>query len=88
MDDDGHVKKLLTVVLPAYKERQNIEYVIAQLTLADDGHQIDRVIYVDDDSPDGSAEFIKQLPVGGIAVDCIHRIGRQGLRMVSIKQLI
>ena len=44
MADDEHVKKLLTIVLPAYKEHQNIEYVIGQLTQADAGHQIARVI--------------------------------------------
>ena len=85
MADDGHVKKLLTVVLPAYKERQNIEYVIGQLTQADAGHQIARVIYVDDDSPDDSAEFIKQLPAGNISIDCIHRIGRQGLSSAVVE---
>lgn len=85
MTDDEHVKKLLTVVLPAYKERQNIEYVIGQLTLADARHQIARVIYVDDDSPDDSAEFIKQLPAGSIPVDCIHRIGRQGLSSAVVE---
>lgn len=85
MADDEHVKKLLTVVLPAYKERQNIEYVIGQLTQADAGHQIARVIYVDDDSPDDSAEFIKQLPAGNILIDCIHRIGRQGLSSAVVE---
>jgi len=85
MADDEHVKKLLTVVLPAYKERQNIEYVIGQLTLADASHQIARVIYVDDDSPDDSAEYIKRLPTGSIPVDCIHRIGRQGLSSAVVE---
>lgn len=85
MADDEQVKKLLTVVLPAYKERQNIEYVIGQLTLADARHQIARVVYVDDDSPDDSAEFIKQLPVGSIPIDCIHRIGRQGLSSAVVE---
>lgn len=85
MADDEYVKKLLTVVLPAYKECQNIEYVIGQLIQADVGHQIARVIYVDDDSPDDSAEFIKQLPAGNIRIDCIHRIGRQGLSSAVVE---
>lgn len=85
MADHEQEKKLLTVVLPAYKERKNIEYVIGQLTRADTCHLIARVIYVDDDSPDDSAEFIKHLFTDNFSVDCIHRIGRQGLSSAVVE---
>ena len=85
MADHEQEKKLLTVVLPAYKECQNIEYLIGQLTRADTSRLIARVIYVDDDSPDDSAEFIKHLPLGYFPIDCIHRIGRQGLSSAVVE---
>ena len=68
----------LTVVLPAYNERENIQVLVQELFEADSNHWIKRIIYVDDDSPDGSSEFIKT-GVFPIQVLCLHRIGRQGL---------
>ncbi|MDP3899086.1 MAG: glycosyltransferase [Mesorhizobium sp.] len=70
----------LTVVLPCYNERASIAHVIDGLRGHDVDGRIKRIIVVDDDSPDGTAEFIKQHIAGGDGrVICLRRVGRQGL---------
>ena len=76
---------ILTVVLPAYNERNNIDFLLQNLAKADVHQQIKRVIYVDDDSPDGSSEYIKSLANPPFEVLCIHRIGRQGLSSAVVE---
>jgi dolichol-phosphate mannosyltransferase len=79
------MKKILTVVLPAYNELNNIDFLLQNLAKADLQQQIKRVIYVDDDSPDGSGEYIKSLSITPFDVLCIHRIGRQGLSSAVVE---
>lgn len=79
------MKKILTVVLPAYNELNNIDFLLQNLAKADAHEQIKRVIYVDDDSPDGSSEYIKSLSYSHYEVLCIHRIGRQGLSSAVVE---
>ena len=79
------MKPILTVVLPAYNELNNIDFLLQSLAQADTDHQIKRVIYVDDDSPDGSSEYIKSLNNPPFEVLCIHRIGRQGLSSAVVE---
>ena len=79
------MKHILTVVLPAYNERNNIDFLLQNLAKADMHQQIKRVIYVDDDSPDGSSEYIKSLANAHFEVLCIHRIGRQGLSSAVVE---
>lgn len=70
----------LTVVLPCYNERLSIAHVIDDLRAHDQGRRIRRIIVVDDDSPDGTAEFIKQeIAARDDRVICLRRVGRQGL---------
>ena len=80
-------QKVLTVVLPAYNERENVDVLVAALHQADIHGQIKRIIYVDDDSPDLTSEHIKssQYPID---VLCIHRIGRQGLSSAVVEGIL
>ena len=70
----------LTVVLPCYNERLSIAHVIGDLLARDTRGHIKRIIVVDDDSPDGTAEFIKrEIASADARVVCLRRVGRQGL---------
>jgi dolichol-phosphate mannosyltransferase len=73
----------LTVVVPTYNERENIDPLVTELAAADHRGQIKRVICVDDNSPDGTAEHIKsrRFPLD---VVCLHRCGRLGLSSAVI----
>ena len=68
----------LTVVVPTFNEAGNIEKLIAALHAALDGVAW-QVIYVDDDSPDGTAAAVKQIAAVDPRVQCIRRVGRRGL---------
>src|SRR5271168_1026515 len=68
----------LTVVVPTFNEAGNVEKLIAALRVALDGIAW-QVIYVDDDSPDGTAAAVKAIAVVDPRVQCIRRVGRRGL---------
>ncbi|HWF78622.1 MAG TPA: glycosyltransferase family 2 protein [Caulobacteraceae bacterium] len=68
----------LSVVAPTFNERANVEKLVAKLgaTLAGVAWE---VIFVDDDSPDGTAQLVKELAAGDARVRGIRRVGRRGL---------
>ena len=74
----------LTLVIPTFNERENISPLISKLTDALDG--IDwEVVYVDDDSQDGTAQRVRDVAQENGRVRCIHRIGRRGLSSAVIE---
>jgi dolichol-phosphate mannosyltransferase len=64
------------VIIPTYRERENIEQIIrAIFTLS---IPFD-VLVIDDNSPDGTAEIVKDLQKTRPALHLIQRPGKQGL---------
>jgi dolichol-phosphate mannosyltransferase len=77
----------LSVVVPAFNERRNVALLIARLEEA--LRDIDwEVIYVDDDSPDGTADEVRALSATNRRVRCVHRIGRRGLSSAVIEGIL
>jgi len=68
----------LTVVAPTFNERGNVERLVEKLDAALAGVAWE-VIFVDDNSPDGTAELVKQIAGGDTRVHCLRRVGRRGL---------
>jgi dolichol-phosphate mannosyltransferase len=68
----------LTVVVPTFNERGNIAPLLERLRRALDGIAW-QAIFVDDNSPDGTAEVVKALAANDRAITCIRRVGRRGL---------
>jgi dolichol-phosphate mannosyltransferase len=68
----------LTVVVPCYNERPNVAPLVAKLDAALAGLAWE-VIFVDDNSPDGTAAEARRLARLDPRVRCIRRIGRRGL---------
>jgi dolichol-phosphate mannosyltransferase len=68
----------LTVIVPTFNEAANVAPLIAGLraALQDVAWQ---VIFVDDDSPDGTAQTVKAIAAVDPQVQCIRRVGRRGL---------
>jgi dolichol-phosphate mannosyltransferase len=74
----------LTVVVPCFNERANIAPMVASLDVALAG--IDwEVVFVDDDSPDGTSQAARDLARGNPRIRCIRRIGRRGLSSAVIE---
>lgn len=68
----------LGVVIPTFKEAPNVRPLLAKLEAALDG-VVWQAIFVDDDSPDGTAATVKAIAATDPRVICLHRIGRRGL---------
>jgi Glycosyltransferases involved in cell wall biogenesis len=64
------------VIIPTYKERENIEAIvksISSLTIAFD------ILIIDDNSPDGTADIVKDLQKSFHNLYLVERPGKQGL---------
>ena len=68
----------LTVVAPTFNERANITTLVSRLRESLDGIAW-QVIFVDDNSPDGTAEVVKAIAAHDARVQCLRRVGRRGL---------
>ena len=77
----------LAIILPTFNERENISLVIARLTEALNGLSWE-AIFVDDDSPDGTAEVISSYARWDSRIRLIHRVGRRGLSSASIEGMM
>ncbi|AXS39419.1 glycosyltransferase family 2 protein [Breoghania sp. L-A4] len=77
----------LTVVLPTFNERDNIAPVVAKLDAALGGHAWE-AIFVDDNSPDGTASEVKRIALTDPRIRCIHRFGRRGLSGACVEGML
>ena len=68
----------LSVVLPTFKERDNVAELVRRLDIALAGIGWE-AIFVDDNSPDGTAETAKAIAARDPRVRCLKRVGRRGL---------
>jgi dolichol-phosphate mannosyltransferase len=74
----------LSVVVPCYNEAANVAPLVAKLADALAGIPWE-VIFVDDDSPDGTAGVVRALGRTDARVRCLRRIGRRGLASAVIE---
>jgi dolichol-phosphate mannosyltransferase len=66
-----------TICLPTYNERENLASVIEALTaFLRDG---DRVLVIDDNSPDGTGAIADELAAKHAFIDVLHRKRKEGL---------
>jgi len=77
----------LTVVIPTFNERDNIRPLVALLETALGG-LVWEVVFVDDDSPDGTAREVRALGREKVNVRVIQRIGRRGLAGACIEGIL
>ncbi len=74
----------LTVVVPCYNERPNVAPLVAKLDAALAGIAWE-VVFVDDNSPDGTAAEVRRLARLDPRVRCLRRIGRRGLSSAVVE---
>lgn len=81
IDDEGTVlppeSPEITVVLPTYNEVGNVAPMVDRLREALDGIRWE-VVFVDDNSPDGTAGMAREIGLRDGRVRCIRRLGRRG----------
>ena len=78
---------LLTLVVPTFNERDNLPELVRRvgLCLADVAWEI---VFVDDDSPDGTARVAKELAARDPRIRCIRRLRRRGLAGACIEGML
>ena len=74
----------LAVVIPTFNEKANVATLIAKLDQALAGRNWE-AIFVDDDSPDGTADAAREIARLDKRVRVIQRIGRRGLSSACIE---
>lgn len=77
----------LCVVVPTFNERDNVPKLLAKLQAALQGVAWE-VVFVDDNSPDGTWDVVRQLAQTDTRVRCIRRIGRRGLSGACIEGIL
>jgi dolichol-phosphate mannosyltransferase len=88
LDQQSQTKAVeLTVVVPTFNERDNVAPLIELLEKALAGIEWE-VVYVDDDSTDGTAAKVRELAQGNRRVRCLQRIGRRGLSTAVIEGML
>jgi dolichol-phosphate mannosyltransferase len=77
----------LTVIVPTFNERNNVLLVLERLqkTLKNIAWE---VIFVDDDSPDGTAEVVREIARYDRRVRIIKRIDRRGLSSATVEGVL
>ena len=77
----------LSVVVPTFNERDNVAKLYRKLEAALAGLAWE-VIFVDDNSPDGTWEVVRDLARHDSRVRCVRRIGRRGLSGACIEGIL
>lgn len=77
----------LAIVVPAYREKDNVGPLLDCLEKALQGIAYE-VIFVDDDSPDGSSEEMRRFAHQTPRVRVLQRIGRRGLSSACLEGMM
>ncbi|HEU4626567.1 MAG TPA: glycosyltransferase family 2 protein [Steroidobacteraceae bacterium] len=77
----------LSVIVPTFNERENIVPLLREMSRALRGVEWE-AIFVDDDSPDGTANLAREIGCRRGRVRCLQRIGRRGLASACIEGML
>lgn len=77
----------LAIVIPTYNERGNVALLVERLDNVLDG-VAGEAIFVDDDSPDRTADEVREVSVSDARVRIVQRIGRRGLASACVEGML
>jgi dolichol-phosphate mannosyltransferase len=77
----------LSIIVPTFNEKENIKGVIAAVSeaLPDISWEI---VFVDDNSPDGTASVVREIAQVDPRVRCLHRFDRRGLASACVEGIM
>ena len=76
-----------SVIVPTFNERDNVAQVVEKLAACLAGTDWE-VIFVDDDSTDGTAPLVREIARKNPRVRCLQRIGRRGLSSACVEGML
>src|ERR1039457_1573093 len=77
----------LSIIVPTFNERENVLALLERLQTVLNG-TVFEVVFVDDASPDGTAELVRTIPRTAPRVRVIQRIGRRGLASAGLEGML
>ena len=77
----------LSIIVPTLNERDNVTSVIAAVSEALPDIRWE-IIFVDDNSADGTASFVREIARTDPRVRCLHRFGRRGLASACVEGIM
>jgi dolichol-phosphate mannosyltransferase len=77
----------LSVIVPTFNEREAIPELLARLDASLRGLRWE-VIFVDDDSPDGTCDLLRECALRDYRIRCIRRIDRRGLSSACVEGML
>jgi dolichol-phosphate mannosyltransferase len=84
----GHASIVdLAIVVPTFNEAGNVRELVARVDAALPGVSWE-MIFVDDDSPDGTAAVVRNVARRDARVRCIQRLGRRGLTSACLEGML
>jgi dolichol-phosphate mannosyltransferase len=77
----------LAVIVPTFNEARNVRALVDKLraVLGDIGWEI---VFVDDNSPDGTSDVVRELGRADRAVRVVQRVGRRGLSSAVVEGML
>lgn len=77
----------VAIIIPTFNERDNVGELVDRLRSALAGTNWE-AIFVDDNSPDGTAARIAEIGAGDPRIRLIHRVGRRGLSSAVVEGML
>ena len=77
----------LSIIVPTFNESDNVVELVSRLKQCLAGYSWE-VIFVDDDSPDGTADRVRALGRADCRIRCLQRIGRRGLSSACVEGML
>jgi dolichol-phosphate mannosyltransferase len=77
----------LSIILPTFNERGNVKKLLENIERAM-GTTLYEVIFVDDDSRDGTADLVRSIAQRDPKVRIVHRVNRRGLSSACIEGMM
>lgn len=84
---DTWVAPQLAVIVPSYNERDNVPLLYEKVTAALGATPFEFIV-VDDNSPDGTSEVVREMARRHQNVRGIHRLGRRGLSSAVVEGIL
>jgi dolichol-phosphate mannosyltransferase len=85
--ENGKAMVELAVIVPTFNEKPNVGELVQRLRHSLSGLAWE-VVFVDDDSPDGTAQTVRTLAQENAQVRCLQRIGRRGLSRAVVEGIL
>ena len=83
----GAAFPLLSIVVPTFNERDNVRELVARLDRCLAGVAWE-IVFVDDDSRDGTLDLLREVSRADPRVRFLHRIGRRGLASAVVEGVL